>query len=192
MKAAFFISAMALICLVITGCHYRNTQDCADLLEKYKRMSSDHTVKADTALLFGFLDDIISKDPQCNDAYLTRGDLFLAKNDFQEAQLDYKTALARDRNNVYAFFKLGLLCQQEDLYDSSIYFLQKAINVKTHNGWVVDFHHLNRDIDPTGSGYDVETGALFYAQGVSAYYKRDPRTAFNDFSFCITYNYQIG
>jgi tetratricopeptide (TPR) repeat protein len=191
MKKAFLITAVLLISLVNTGCHSRSNENCADLLKKYKKIASDPTIRSDTAFLLSYLDEMISKNSGCLDAYLTRGDLFLAKGNLQNAHLDYNSSITIDKANVYAYYKLGLLFQQEDLYDSSIYFLQKAIKVKTKDGWVVDMNHLNSDLDPFGE-YDVASGLLYYTQGVSSYYKRDLRKAFSDFSYCIADRYRLG
>jgi tetratricopeptide (TPR) repeat protein len=180
-----------LISQTINGCDNLRNRSCTDLLKRYNEISLDIKSRTDTTLLLNVLGKILSKYPQCVDAYLIRGDLFFTNGNSKRAHFDYNTAILYDRNNVYAYYKLGLLCQEGESYDSSIYFLQTAINLKTDNGWIVDFHHLKKDVQTRSNEYDVTAVSLFYSHGISSYYRRSLTVAFKDFDFCIRSSYRV-
>lgn len=177
------------VLLIVYGCGHKGGQNCSEFLEKYPRVASGPW--HDTTLLIKTLNDIISSDSVCIDAYLARGDLFFYSGDNKKARADYSKVILEDHKNVHALYKMGLLYQEDELYDSSIYFLQMAIGAKTHGGVVVDFNSINKDLETDDAKYDVPSGLIYLMQGISFYHSRNLKEAFRVFDFCITNNVQL-
>ena len=160
-------------------------------MDRYRKVSLTTKSKPDTTFLLSMLDEIASQNPNCIDTYLARGDIFSAKGNSPRAHFDYNTVIANDRQNVYAYYKLGLLCQKDGSFDSSVYYLRTALNLKSYGNWVVDFKHINKDLETEEKRYDVPANSLFYTLGISLYYNRSLTKALTVFDLCIDNNYVL-
>lgn len=178
--------------LLLSGCNYKDNQDCTVQYQRYTRLVARQGDKPDTAILITTLNDIISNGSTCTEAYLTRGDLFFSMGDNIKAQIDYEKVVQYDSLNVYALYKLGLVSEYEEKHKFSIYFLTKAITIKTKGNIVADYHRINRELETKEAKYDIPAADLFYNRGIAFYYGRDLSRAFNDFSFCILHEYKLG
>src|SRR5579859_5335178 len=177
--------------LIANGCKQRDKERCHEF-NKYAKIIENFRNSKDTSVLISTLDDIIPKDAQCLDAYLARGDLYLSLGNDAKAKKDFKTALLLSNKNVYVLYKMGMLYQDEELYDSSVFFFQQEIEIKTHNGVMVDYPKGVNELSTDENKYDIQSIEIFYRQGVSYYYGRNLLLALKNFDYCIDNNYLLG
>jgi tetratricopeptide (TPR) repeat protein len=184
-------SFVVFIFMTLTSCTQLKNERCYQFNKKYPQVLEKSEGKHDTSTLIQVLGDIIKSD-SCVDAYLTRGDLYYRINDLNKAKSDYKNALLLDTGNVYALYKLGLVFQDENIYDSSIYFFERGVNKKTHKGFLIDHGQGRGVLSADDAKYDVRSVELLYEQGLSHYYAKNLKSALNNFNFCIQNNFRIG
>lgn len=150
-----------LMVFTLTACTQLQREKCYEFNNRYPQVLLKMESKPDTAVLIRLLSDIIVKDSKCIDAYLTRGDLYFSSNKNTKAKGDYRRVAFLDTVNIYALYKLGLVFQDKDFYDSSIYFLQLAIKKKARGDFIVDYNQVNKELSTNESKYDVEAAELY-------------------------------
>ena len=141
--------------------------------------------------LIKVLNEIILDDPKCIDAYLTKGDVYFSIVQISNAKNDFQKVLKMDTGNIYALYQMGLLYQYEDLHDSSIYVLNRAIKIKTHGNMLVDYPQVTNELSKSSNKYDIESDEIIYRQGVNFYYKRNLELSKNYFDYCINNKYLL-
>lgn len=172
------------ILLELSSCRERSRNDaCYQFNQGYSVLIKQQSNKKDTSQLIKFLNKIAKKDSLCKDIYLTRGDLLLAtKGGVSLAKEDYLRCLILDSNNIYSLYKMGILHQLIDEYDSSIYYFQRALKKKSYKDAVINYHsNSNDDL----SKYDIDYNNIIFGLGESSYYKGDLRSALINFNICI-------
>ena len=172
------------ILFVLLSCQGNNHQGvCSQFRQNYSTAIKQMNNKMDTSKLIIILNKMATTDSLCKDIYLTRGDIFLVSDeDIHLAKQDYQKCLILDSNNIYAIYKLGLVYQLVDAYDSSIYFYQKAFNKKSYKNTVINYYpNLNDEV----ARYDIDYNRLIFGLGESYYYKGELRSALINFNLCI-------
>ncbi|WP_207516008.1 tetratricopeptide repeat protein [Longitalea luteola] len=129
-KIRIFYFGFNFLLVSVMACTQSQKRKCGEFNIKYPEVLSKMRTNKDTGVLISALNNLIDKDISCVDAYLTRGDLFYYSDKLEKAKNDFRKAFLLDTANIYALYKLGRLFQEENMYDSSIYFLQLAINKK--------------------------------------------------------------
>lgn len=173
----------------IIGCANEGKDTCHEFNYRYSRLTADMGDQPDTLILLQALNGIIEKDPLCVDAYLIRGDINISLKKQLLAEYDYEKVLKIDSGNVYALYKMGLLLQYKELYDSSISFFNKAISVKTHGNFIIDYPKVSTELGTGKNKYDIIAVELLYRLGVSYYYRRNLQLALGCFNSCIDNKY---
>ena len=170
------------ILFTLLSCQANNHQDvCSQFRHNYSTAIKQMNNKMDTSKLIIILNKMATSNRLCKDIYLTRGDILLASDgSIDLAKQDYQKCLILDSNNIYSLYKLGILYQLVDKYDSSIHYFQKALNKKSYKNTVITYHpnsNLNDDI----SKYDIDYNNIIFGLGESQYYKGELRSAFINF-----------
>lgn len=178
--------------VLILGCSQDHQNSCYEFNHKYSKLVERQKNQPDSLMLLESLKSIIEKNPTCLDAYLTRGDLNLLLDNYLQAKADFYKALRLDSLNVYALYKLGLIFQDEELYDSSQIVLNKAISTKTRGNFVIDYPNVGAEISTDKNKYDVLAMELLYRLGVSFYYQKNLSLALRYFNSCIENMYLPG
>lgn len=173
------------------SCQQQSGDACYDFNKKYSKILNNEVQKKDTAILLTTLDEIILNSHACIDAHLTRGDIYLSLKKIINAKKDYCSVLSINKDNVYALYKLGILFQLDDIYDSSEVYFKKAINIKANGNFVVDFPKTNNKLINDKSKYDVEYDELVFSLGMSYYYARNLKGALYCFDGCIRNRYML-
>jgi tetratricopeptide (TPR) repeat protein len=164
---------------------------CDEFYAKYQAVVAKMNGNKDTLTLIRTLDKIVLDNPKCVDALLTRGDLLFSIDSSFKAISNYKRALSVDTGNVYAAYRLGMAYELEEMYDSAIFFFQKAINRKSIGNGMMDYPDKLQGLSDDRSKYDIESTELMYRQGLCFYYKKDLQNAYDNFNFCILHYYML-
>ena len=181
------IGAMLFLYSLIFSCKENCQQIVEDCLQYEKIFNKNH----DTAYLVKSLNKAPIKAEACIDAYFTRGDIFFSINYLNWAKSDYYSALMLEPNNVYGLFRIGLLFQETEKFDSSIYYFQKAINRKTKGSFIVDEPNNKGILSNNDGKYDIQSTEIIFQQGISYYYNRNLKEAMINFNHCISHNYML-
>lgn len=171
---------------MVLGCQANNHQDvCSRFHQTYSAAIKQMNNKIDTSKLIMILNKMAMTDSLCKDIYLTRGDILLASDEgIDLAKQNYQRCLILDSNNIYSLYKLGILYQLKDAYDTSIYYFQNALNKKSYKSAVINYHQNSNSSNDIGK-YDVDYNRIVYGLGESYYYKGELRSALINFNICI-------
>lgn len=173
--------------LILLSCNLSGPRDsCKSFDSIYSQMLKSGI---DTQALVRRLDDFITNEPKCIDAFLTRGDIYIELDNLGMAKRDYDYVLRLDMDNVYALYQLGIIASLTNEYDSVIYYLERAMKLKKTNGIIIDFKTDNPSI--SAYKYDIEATHILYLLGLAYYYKNDIGNAFDKFDYCIKHQYLL-
>lgn len=194
-KNILSVVVLSLLLLLISRCsdhgNKRLNSHCSEFSKSYASIVELASKQRDTLILIKGLNDIINKDGYCIDAYLTRGDLYMFKNFLNLAKRDYFKVLSLSNKNVYSLYQLGILYHLNNNEDSAIYFLKKALDVKTDGNIIIDYHTINKELSTENDKYDIPYNELVYQMAISYYFKRQMNKALENFNFCIKNNYKL-
>lgn len=191
MRLRFKTIFLHVMSVALLSCEHKRKERCQEFNDKYPKIIAISEDKPDTVVLINALNEIILDDVKCVDAYLTRADIYLSLDDVFSAKKDFREVLRIDTGNIYALYKLGELYQYEELFDSSIFYLNRAIEKKTHGRMVVDYHRIDERLNTSVNKYDVEIIYIYYSSGVSNYYKRNFELSKKYFDYCISHDYLL-
>jgi tetratricopeptide (TPR) repeat protein len=190
-QGTFFVKTLfPLICLkLLLGCNGFTTFECREFTENYPIAYEQFQHDNDTVKLLSLLNRIIINDGSCIDALLTRGDLLTTMGSDFQATKDYLSILSRNPQNTYALYRLGIIYQLRNSFDSSVKYFQKSIESKSIDSAVIDYKGGNKKLETTKSKYDLEYAEIVYQLAITYYYQRDLPSALEAFSYCIEKNY---
>jgi len=170
--------------LLLNACQGKKVNNC-EKFNHFLRTQKDVNKNANIKKIVA---EVLKNDTTCIEALLLRADILVNENQINLAKRDYSSVSRLSYSNVYALYKLGLLCIMQDDYKSAFMYFDKALNLKNKNGVFVD--NLNH-IDKASINYDVETIELVYQLAVCSYYLGKLKTALNYFNLCISQNYDL-
>lgn len=174
--------------LLLQSCVFEAYNECDDFQKKYPIIIEQN--KTDTQFLVKTLTKMLELN-NCIDARLTRGDLLSLIGGYEDAKTDFSKVIQSDSLNTYALFKIGVLYQFQDQYDSSILFFNKAIGTKVNNGAVIDFSKLPDNIQTSKDKYDIEYHLILYRLSLSFYYQGLYELALKSLNECIRVSYLL-
>ena len=96
--------------------------------------------------------------------------------------------LKKDSENVWALSEIGFINYSIKFYDSAVYYLHKALQLKKAGMFILD---KNNELDPNSDHPDVSSDEIIYFLGLNYYYLRNLRAALFYFNNCITQKFRI-
>jgi tetratricopeptide (TPR) repeat protein len=180
------------ILFVLLGCQVNNRKSvCSRFQHEYSAAIKQMNNKIDTSKLIMLLNKLVTTDSLCKDIYLTRGDILIYSDESIDlAKQDYQKCLTLDSNNIYSLYRLGVLYQLVDKYDSSIHYFQRALSKKSYKNAVINYYQ-NSNLSDDISKYDIDYIRIVYGLGESYYYKGELRSALINFNTCIKDNFLL-
>jgi len=109
------------------------------------------SVQQDQARAEQLLLEALERDANSSMAHDTMGELRRVKNRLAEAQIEFETAIALDRNNADAFFHLSMTTMFLGRPEAAIPYVEKAIRLDPHGPaiapyyWALGYSHLLLD-----------------------------------------------
>jgi tetratricopeptide (TPR) repeat protein len=109
------------------------------------------SVQQDQARAEQLLVEALERDANSSMAHDTMGELRRFQNRLAEAQIEFETAIALDRNNADAFFHLGMNTMFLGRPEAAIPYIEKAIRLDPHGPaiapyyWALGYSHLLLD-----------------------------------------------
>jgi tetratricopeptide (TPR) repeat protein len=125
--------------------------ELAQLLVLKIKVLWSKSVKQDQARAEQLLVDALELDANSSMAHDTMGELRRFQNRLPEAQIEFETAIAFDRNNADAFFHLGMNTMFLGRPEAAIPYVEKAIRLDPHGPaiapyyWALGYSHLLLD-----------------------------------------------
>ena len=166
-----------------------NKFSCNEFEKNYQDII--HESEGDTLVLLNYLNSFISKEANCNKAYLKKGDLLFHLDNLPLSAEQFRIVIARDSTNTVALFKLGQILQYQEKYDSSIFFLKQAIYTKINpDGAIVNYHKTEGIYDEYSAG-DIDYYQIALSLGESYYFNRELSKAESLFDDCFKNKFNI-
>jgi TolB-like protein/class 3 adenylate cyclase/Tfp pilus assembly protein PilF len=125
--------------------------ELAQLLVLKIKVLWSKSVKQDQARAEQLLVEALERDANSSMAHDTMGELRRFQNRLAEAQIEFETAIALDRNNADAFFHLGMNTMFLGRPEAAIPYVEKAIRLDPHGPaiapyyWALGYSHLLLD-----------------------------------------------
>ncbi len=188
-----WVPAFFAISLVFAQCKNNQTtqESCEIFIKNLSLRLSQCSSKIDTIDAIKFFTEQ-NKIEECLKAYLFVGDVYAEINENAKAIDYYKKALKKDTAAIMPIYDLGITFYDENLLDSSILYLDKALNKKIVGDFFVDYSKIEFKNNTTESEFDVSSNEIIYHLGLSYYYRRNLKQALSCFDFLVTNNYRIG
>lgn len=134
------------------------------------------------------LDKAIKKDPKYIGAYINRGADKSALGNFNDAILDYKTALNLDEGNTLALYNIGNNYKRLENYNAAIEYYDKALDSK--GGQMLYMDNSQNELIHQDN-FDVPGYEIFYERGIAFYNIDSLQKAYSDFNEAIKQNYMV-
>lgn len=160
---------------------------CKEKINYLYTSLSKAKIRADTLNALNNLGDFYS-DTKCLKKEIIKTEIYEKLNMYPEAKKGCFSILSIDTLNIWALSELGFMYYDTNAFDSSIYYLQKAINIKSRDNFLVD---LDTTLNKYASSPDVPSDEIFYFLGLNYYYQRHLMTSLNYFTYCINDNYRL-
>jgi tetratricopeptide (TPR) repeat protein len=98
------------------------------------------SVNQDQARAEQLLVEALERDANSSMAHDTMGELRRFQNRLAEAQIEFETAIALDRNNADAFFHLGMNTMFLGRPEAAIPYVEKAIRLDPHGPAIAPYY----------------------------------------------------
>ena len=182
MSKLYFI--LVILSLFLTSC-----QSKKQLFERLVRSAREDlsAQKYDQALKK--LNVAIDMAPATESGYLLRGRLLYETGKYNASKNDFREVIKFDHLSVFAFFYLGLNSSALEQQDSAILFYNQAYTINGGDRFQLEI--TNQGIGKYLTEY-VESKEILFYRGVSYYLNNDYRHAYQDFSYAINRNCNVG
>lgn len=188
-KTIIRLLTMILVTLIVIACGNKADYSCTNF-PKWYLANIESKKKIDSAESIKMISQFIRKDSKCFYALQARARLLILMDKLDSAKTDYMSLLSIDNSDVFTLYNIGLILKDQNLYDSSIYYLSKALQPKMNGNVIVEF---NKGLDKSNRGqFDVSANEIIYQLGLSYYYAQDKENARKCFSYCVEQHYQAG
>jgi hypothetical protein len=175
------------------SCKHDDKRICSNAILRINKEAQKAKSRTDSLSLLKELEETIKEQSNCIGLYYVKGKLLMSLNYLEESKAVYYKTLIFDTTSVFPFYQLGLIYQNENSYDSSIYFLSKALRKKTFGNAMIDFNKIEGLDESNSVGrYDVSSQEIIYELAISHYYRHSLLAAFKFFSDCIDKGYMRG
>lgn len=175
------------------SCKESDKDSCSNEVSRVNEKAQKAKSRIDSLSLLKELEKTISEQPDCIELHFFQGNVLMALNNLSESKKAFSRTFIFDTVSVLPLYKLGLIFQAENNYDSSIYFLSKALYKKSYGKAIIDFNKLEGVEEGHNIGrYDVPGIEIIYHLAISHYYKHSLLAALKYFNACIDKGYMIG
>lgn len=180
-------SSTTFIFLVFFMCCNQKTHfvsTCRQINKKYYSLLKD---TQDSRKIFQIIQEVnavVRKNPDCTDAYLLLGDIYLSKGEYEQAKKIFFHVLEIDSENIYSIFKIGILFQKIGFSDSAVQYFDWAEKIKNASGFVYDINSEFEEMTGFNS-HDVKYSKIIFYRGIANYFKGDFLNSLYDLNYCI-------
>jgi tetratricopeptide (TPR) repeat protein len=182
-KSIFFVL------FFLQSCYQNNKELVCDnsIKELNEIISKQHTISDTLRAIQEF--DTKNRERICSDVEILKAKLYQQCNQAQIAKSFFLKALEIDPYNQNGLNELGLQYYDESKFDSSVFYLKKALTLNTKNGFIFSEHHgLN---EMTGKNKININETLLYL-GLGYYYLGDLANALTYYNYCLELKYKVG
>ena len=177
-------SLFLLICLTVLSCRSKIT--CKKLTADYISVIDDIKTLRDTLDFVETLTDLLMKDPYCEKAYQIRGTMTMGNKKYSLAKSDFLSALKINDSSVYSLYFLSILYNLDNVNDSALRMVNKAIALKFDGKYVMEHNNLFSE------KFDIPFNELVIWRGILLYELGLYDLAKNDFINSVGDNYELG
>ncbi len=176
-----------LIFLFFSNCNYKE-ESCQQIIFETKTAFLGAASFADSLKIIYDLNNREKKIKKCSELYLFKANIYFMLDKLELSKIEYLKASILDTSDSFSLYKLGVLCYMQEHYDSSILYLEKALQRKTINGnGIIDLNSLGS----VESKQQVLHTEIIFQQALTYYYWKKYKMALIGFNYCIENNIEL-
>lgn len=168
------IKLSAFLVLTTTFSFCKQNLSCRDIKERYFSIAESLKNKNDTVSFLNNIDHLIEQSPRCLKAYQVRGFFRMLKGDMFSAKKDFLKTISLQDTSVYSSYCLSALYNIEGKNDSSFYFIEKAIKLKSRGKYVINSNnYFNQNFDISYDKIIFQRAIIYYETGLLELARKD-------------------
>ena len=162
-------------------------ENCAESISAFYKKLDDSKSLADTLKELKVFENL-SNEEFCLKGLITKAEIYDLINIPNKAKEYCIKILNVDSLNIWALSEIGILYYDNKFYDSSVFYLRKALRLKTNSGYVID---IDNELNQYTKSPDVSSNEIIYFLALNYYYAGKFTEALNYLNYCIKYNFKI-
>ncbi|MGN6493390.1 MAG: tetratricopeptide repeat protein [Agriterribacter sp.] len=148
----------------------------------------------DLSIIKKYASETLIRDSLCVDAYLIRGDIYLADDSTKLLALrDFDKVILIDSTNKYAYFKSALACYDLEMYKEALRRFKRTLILKSaeSNRIIIDNSDKFSSKQNNNVKYDVAAQEIYFNFAITLLNTGNLDLALDYMNLCISENYEL-